>query len=299
MKIVVFLLILLWGGESFVWAQEVKVHTLANQLIMPNRIIADKSFLYISNVANNTSNTIKRGNAFISKVSKTGVLIESHFIKNLDYPQGMVVLNNILYVMDSDRIKGFNLRTKKQVFNLQINGESHLNDIIYGGANTLFVSGRTTGVIFVVDLKRKSYSTFVVIPFSLCSPYRLAYYGTNLYVITSCRQEQARILQIDIHRKNITHLSSLSGKFSDIAVTDKGEIFVSKREDKVAQHVEEESVNVRNILYKITPEGRVFEIYLEKEIRNFSDFLIDSQTLWFLDSENAHLLQIVFPKTAV
>lgn len=292
----------LFFNLSVIYGREVKLHTLHNQLNMPNRLVADKSFLYISNVANVYSDS-KRGDGFISKLDKTGKIIESRFIDNLDYPQNMTILHNTLYVIDSDRIKGFNLRTRKQVFNLRINGELHLGDVIAWGDNTLLVSDKQTGIILIVDVKKKSYHTFIAIPSSLGSPHLLASYGDTLYVTTS--NAQGRILQIDVKTKNISYLSNLSGKFYDMAFTENGGILVGKVENtqEATRNRDEEdwqsyTTNTQSGLYKITPEGKVFKIDLEEEMKNFSYFIVDSQTLWLLDSQNANLLQIILLKTA-
>ncbi|RDU59242.1 hypothetical protein, partial [Helicobacter sp. MIT 14-3879] len=42
-------------------------------------------------------------------------------------------------------------------------------------------------------------------------------------------------------------------------------------------------------LYKITPKAEIFKVYLGDHIGSFSNFTLDSKTLWFLNSKESNL----------
>lgn len=139
----------------------------------------------------------------------------------------MVIVDNVLYVVDFDRIKGFNLKNRHQVFNLKMNGVSKLGDIIDWDNNTLLASD-FVGLILSIDIKKKSYNLFMTIKSLLGSPYLLAKHDDKLYVITS--DSNGRILRIDANTKDIFYMSRLSGRFYGVATTQNGSLLVIKND---------------------------------------------------------------------
>ncbi len=282
-----FLFLVICLSTSFVIAHEITRFSIENKTSMLNRLVADKSFLYISNIPNAINEV--SGGGFISKLDKSGNIIESHFIDKLDYPQGMVIINNVLYVVDSGKIKGFNLKTKRQVFNLKMNGTSMLGDIIAWDNNTLLASD-VAGLILSVDIKKKSYNVFMSIESSLGIPYFLARYGDKLYVVTS--DSNGRILRIDINTKDISYMSELSGRFYGIAITKNGGILAIKNEDDSLDSMESGYDEVSTMLYNINSQGQIFIVDLQDFSTNISTFIVDSNDVWFIDMAGVDLIRV-------
>lgn len=65
-------------------------------------------------------------------------------------------IGKTFYVVDIDVLRGFDLKTKKEIFNLPIKGAIFLNDIEKLDDNMLLVSDTGTGLILKVDLKKLS-----------------------------------------------------------------------------------------------------------------------------------------------
>ena len=123
----------------------------------PESTIVNKSDLYVSNVGKELKPTLKDGDGFISKLDVNGKIKELHFIDGLDAPKGMGIVGNTLFVADINTLRGFDLQTKKEVFNVVFEGVNFLNDITVKDSNTLFIGASDTSAIYEVNISNKSY----------------------------------------------------------------------------------------------------------------------------------------------
>ena len=123
----------------------------------PESTIVNKNDLYISNVGKELKPTLKDGDGFISKLDINGKIKELHFIDGLDAPKGMGIVGNTLFVADINTLRGFDLSTKKEVFNVVFEGVNFLNDITVKDSNTLFIGASDTSAIYEVNIASKSY----------------------------------------------------------------------------------------------------------------------------------------------
>ena len=113
----------------------------------PESIWVEGNSVYVANVGEKLAPLIKDNDGFISKLDTQGNIIELHFLSNLNAPKGMTQLDNTLFVVDIDTLKGFDILSKKQVFSLPIVDSVFLNDIAAYDNNTLFMSDTGTGII--------------------------------------------------------------------------------------------------------------------------------------------------------
>lgn len=123
----------------------------------PESAIVNKNDLYVSNVGKELKPTLKDGDGFISKLDINGKINELHFIDGLDAPKGMGIVGNTLFVADINTLRGFDLSTKKEVFNIVFEGVNFLNDITVKDSNTLFIGASDTSTIYEVNISNKSY----------------------------------------------------------------------------------------------------------------------------------------------
>ena len=123
----------------------------------PESTIVNKNDLYVSNVGKELKPTLKDGDGFISKLDINGKIKELHFIDGLDAPKGMGIVGNTLFVADINTLRGFDLSTKKEVFNVVFEGVNFLNDITVKDSNTLFIGASDTSAIYEVNIASKSY----------------------------------------------------------------------------------------------------------------------------------------------
>ena len=119
-------------------------------------------YYYLSNSGKHFGLPDKDGDGYISRVRSDGSQEEvtMKYITGLNNPRGIYAIQGVLYVCDIDRLVGFDLRTKKQVFELsfardnvtQLTGITSVND------KMIYVSATDIHTIFEVDLSAKKYS---------------------------------------------------------------------------------------------------------------------------------------------
>lgn len=128
----------------------------------PESIVRFDKSIYVSNLGTELAPLEKDGDGFISRYDLNGKQLTLKLFTGLNSPKGMALVKNILYVTDIDRVVGFNLSTRKKVFELNIVGSVYLNDITVKGTRTLFVSDTTQGKIHQINLSDQTYSTLEV-----------------------------------------------------------------------------------------------------------------------------------------
>lgn len=129
----------------------------------PESTCGDGNYIYVSNVGKQLLPTVKDGDGYISRLSPDGEMLDKHFLPAgafLHAPKGLLVLDGALFVADIDRLLGFDLQSRKQVFNMDFSstGTSFLNALAAGEDNTLFISATDIGKIFLVDIEKKHFT---------------------------------------------------------------------------------------------------------------------------------------------
>lgn len=91
-------------------------------------------------------------------------MVRRDWVTGLNGPKGMVVIKNTLYVTDIDKVLGFDLKTAKQVFSLDMADTKSvfINDIAVKDNGTLFVSASDINAIFVININKKSYEKLAI-----------------------------------------------------------------------------------------------------------------------------------------
>lgn len=247
----------------------------------PKAIAMTNLSVFVSNIGNNPS-LAKNGNGFISKLDKTGKITDLQFIGNLNLPKSIATLDNVLYVVDMNMLKGFNLSTKKQVLNLPISGTNTLSDIAIKDSNTLLVADRDTGLILLVDIRKKSYYTFVTIESSLGILQNIALDKKYMYVSTFDKQHaKSHLLRIDLDTKEVGMIHEFSEKIGSIALTENGGIIVASL-----------GQNGEGKFYKISQNGKLYIIDLDGDVQYPAKFWLDTQSIWIPDSLNNRIQKI-------
>ncbi len=103
---------------------------IINGFANPESVTSDGKRYFVSNQGQDVFS--KDGDGFISEISEDGKLIERNFLPQkgvLNAPKGLTIANNILYVADIERIVGFDINSRKTVFELTIPQATVLNDI--------------------------------------------------------------------------------------------------------------------------------------------------------------------------
>ncbi len=114
----------------------------------PESVIYDQArgVIYVSNVNENPWE--KDGNGFISKISKTGEIMDLEWVSGMNGPKGMAIVGNTLYVADMDELVSIDIVNGEIVSKLVIDGASGLNDITPGENGKIYISDSNEGKIF-------------------------------------------------------------------------------------------------------------------------------------------------------
>jgi hypothetical protein len=125
--------------------------TKAQQIIegfsRPESVIKVGDKLFVSNINGGS----------ISELSADGKFIEKNFQKGtLHAPKGLAVLNNTIYVTDTDRVVGFNINSGVQVFELGVPKSTFLNDLCTIGNNKLAVTDSRSGNVYTINTVDKA-----------------------------------------------------------------------------------------------------------------------------------------------
>ena len=127
-----------------VWATEKVLETPESVYYYP-----EGDVLYVSNIAGKPSE--KDGKGYISKLSLDGNIIEKEWVKGIDAPKGMAVLNGKLYVTNIDELVEIDINSAKISNRYKVEGASFLNDVAVSPDNKIIFSDSDKGKIHVLE----------------------------------------------------------------------------------------------------------------------------------------------------
>ncbi|WP_027327799.1 ATP-binding protein [Helicobacter pametensis] len=236
----------------------------------PESVYATKDAIYVSNLGKEVKPLEKDGDGFILKLSIDGKVLEK--IENLDAPKGMGIIDGVLYVTDIDTLKGFDLKSKKQVFTLKIDGAIFLNDITTQGKNTLYISDTGSGKIHKINLKQKSYQDFITLESSKYGggPNGLMIEGNTLWVATydPAQKAEGQVLKINLKNKKISQFSDAKGFMDGITKDKRGNLLVSAWGN-----------NLEGVVYQINSDGKSSKLPI-RPIKGCADIFYHDGVLW-------------------
>ena len=125
----------------------------------PESVFKEGNALYVSNLGKELKPSDKDGDGYISKLDLSGKVIDKRFLPKtgkLNAPKGMAAIGNVLYVTDVDRVIGFDLTSREQVFSVDVPGTVFLNDPVMIDARTLWVSATDKNQLVRIDLDKKT-----------------------------------------------------------------------------------------------------------------------------------------------
>lgn len=136
-----------------------------NGFAMPESITSNGKRFFVSNQGQDVFS--KDGDGFISEISADGKLVNPKLFPVtgvLNAPKGMTVSGNILYVADMERVVGFDINTRKTVFELTIPETKVLNDICRLENGFIAVTETVSGNIYKINTKSKSFEIIGNVP---------------------------------------------------------------------------------------------------------------------------------------
>lgn len=197
----------------------------------PESVIAHDGMVYVANIGTELQPAAMDGDGFISAVRPDGTILERKFLPvqgTLNAPKGMAIVGSTLYVADINRIVGFDLTTRKTVFELAVPETSFLNDLTVRDDHTLFASATDLGKIVEVDLTTRTY-TFLALP-PLQGPNGLWYERSNntLYCVEFGAENQpnGNVIAISFAPLQMQKMSAVQGYLDGVQMYN-GKLYVS------------------------------------------------------------------------
>lgn len=192
----------------------------------PQSFLADPSGeqYFISNA--NGDPEVKDNNGFITKLDRDGQVVKLQFIRGgdagtvLHAPNGMAIINQVLYVADLDTVRGFDTTTGRLVVTVSLASASRaqngkaltLADLAHDGHGVLYASHPEGDTIYRIETGREHAVSVLVHDPSLAGPRGLAVHPkTGRLIVVSWNK--GKILEVAADG-TITELVSNSFFFS-------------------------------------------------------------------------------------
>lgn len=249
----------------------------------PESVFVGKDFIYVSNVGEKLEPLTKDYDGSITKLNHDGKVIEKDFITRLHAPKGLIEIDKTLYVLDIDTIKGFDLNSKKEVFNLPIPNSVFLNAIAALDKNTIFISDTGTGIIHKVNLKDKTFETFYTMDLQTQGGPNGMLIHNNELIIAGYHPDGNSggiVFGINLDNKKTRILINNKESFDGIVLTKNGEILVSSWGEDLKGH-----------LYTIYPNGKIEKLNLP-EMKGPADMDLSNNTLWIPKMVEGKILKV-------
>ena len=113
-------------------------------------------------------------------------------------PYGIELLGGVLYVLDSGRLKGYDIDSAAAVVDFPIPGASFLNGITSNGVDRLWVSDYSAKLIHRIDVSQPATPSIVTTTATTTTPNGLAYDAANQRVLIATWNANARIQSLDV-----------------------------------------------------------------------------------------------------
>lgn len=238
----------------------------------PESVFVNKGEVYVSNIGEKLEPMTKDNDGFISKLDKNGKVVELKWIENLNAPKGMNVIGNTLYVVDIDTLKGFDIKSKKEVLNIPVSGAVFLNDIVVLDKNTLLVSDTGTGIIHSFNLAKKTYETFTTLDSMYAGPNGLLLDSKKKSLIVvgydPAGKQKGSVVKIDLKTKKATKITEPLGALDGVVMAKNGDLLVSDWGE-----------NLQGVVYRVDSKGGVSKIDIEV-MGGPADMYSDGKSLW-------------------
>lgn len=197
----------------------------------PESVLVGSEFIFVSNIGKDPAPAQKDNDGFISRLDKNGKVVNHKFITNLNAPKGMIEVDNALYVVDIDRILGFDTRGKK-LLEVAILGSAFLNDIVALDSTTLLLSDTGNGIIYTFNLANATYSEFMRLDLAKTGGGNgMALSADKKWLFVACYHPDGtsggQILAINTRDKAIKVLESTKGAYDGIVFAKNGDLLIS------------------------------------------------------------------------
>jgi DNA-binding beta-propeller fold protein YncE len=128
-------------------------------LVTPESVVAYKGGYFVSDMGPKLDATAKDGDGAICFINGKGK-VESlkYFDDTLNAPKGLDIIGDVIYVADIDHLKGYNITTRKKVFDLNMEGKAILlNDLSRVDDSLLVITDSFKSHVLLVNVHTASW----------------------------------------------------------------------------------------------------------------------------------------------
>ena len=174
----------------------------------------DRNCYYVANRGNGT---------IIRKDNEICRVINSDF----NQPNGMAILNNVLYVADKTKIIGVSLEhPENKIFETAISGSQYLNGIASDNDNILYITDTHKNCVFKLNISNSEYEVFA--SDNIISPIGILYETENNRLVVSSGAKKSPIYSIDLSTGTTQTLTVSNFDYYDFLAKDEtGNYYVS------------------------------------------------------------------------
>ena len=115
----------------------------------PESVLIHNDILFVSCI--NEGPWVKDENGFISKMDKSGNVIELKWLEGVSAPKGMGISGNSIYIADIDVLVEVDLETAEITNKYAVEGNPQFNDVTIAGDGTVYVSGSESAQIYKLE----------------------------------------------------------------------------------------------------------------------------------------------------
>jgi hypothetical protein len=140
--------------SNFAFSQQhqlVKKWETDSTLKVPESVLYDSKnrVLYVSNIDGEPNK--KDGTGSIGKVGLDGKVINAEWVKGLNAPKGMALVNQTLWVADVDEVIAININSGSIGQRIKIDGAKFLNDVTADAEGVIYVSDSETKMVHKIQ----------------------------------------------------------------------------------------------------------------------------------------------------
>lgn len=221
----------------------------------PYGVIVDPKggFTYVSNI--NGAADAGDDNGYISRLKLDGTTDQIRFIDGaskeiqLNAPKGMAIADGRLYVADIDKLRAFDLKTGKKLFDVNFGDlpVGHFYDVSAGPDAALYVTDGPNNIIYRVDVPKMHEVTTLVEGSSLGQPHGLVWISAKQMFLVSA-WGIGQVIAIDRSGKRQAVPSVSIRTTEGICSDDAGNVYVASPS--------------LSAVYKITPDFALYSFSL-------------------------------------
>lgn len=267
----------------------------------PEAVLFAGDRVYVSNRGSGRDSLSQDGDGFLSELDPAGKVTKLRAMPHtgdspLHSPKGLARNGNRIFVADVNRIVGYDMDSRREVFEARIGGEldTLLNDIVPLDDKSMLVTDTARGSVYRLDLDTREFETLTnEIPgangVALDSTGELAYVAAVGAGATGGELWELDLTQQPVQPQTV---GNVTGILDGVAVLSNGNIIVS---DWVSP--EDESGTV--VVYRVGGIEAA-KVPLPEGVRGSADFTIDpsGRNLWVAALSDNRVAIIPLPLTS-